>query len=335
MNRSSVLLRCNNIKKHMIHVLMMGVFLGQVQGQIPVLLDTDANNELDDQHAIAYMLFNSDIFNVVGITVNATSSGGGIDQHTAEAHRVVNLCGYQDQVKIVPGASKDFSEILPDLNKPDYDGYQAVEFIIKSAHELDDGKLVVVPIGSLTNVALALAKDPSIASLIRVVWLGSNWPDPGEYNLDNDTTSVNPLIDNRQLELEICTVRYGQPSGTAAVDVSVAEIREKMPGLGPEQEEAVTGRHGGKFTNFGDYSIELFENIGDEVRPLFDVCALAIIKDPRWARPVKVPAPRLSGNAWIEKPGNSHHIIFWKDFNREAILGDFYQTMENPVTSDQ
>jgi inosine-uridine nucleoside N-ribohydrolase len=229
----------------------------------------------------------------------------------------------------------DFKEIVPHLDKPAFDGHQAVDFIIKSAHELEEGKLVVVPIGTLTNVALALEKDPSIASLIRVVWLGSNWPDPGEYNLNNDTTSINPLLENRQLEFEICTVRYGQPSGTAAVSVSVDEIRKKMSGLGVPQDQAIEGRHGGSFTNFGDYSIELFENIGDEVRPLFDVCALAVIKDPRWAKPVKVPAPRLMGNSWIERPHNSRHVIFWEHFNREAILKDFYQTMEYPVASNE
>jgi inosine-uridine nucleoside N-ribohydrolase len=302
--------------------------LGGIQAQIPVLLDTDANNELDDQHAIAYMLFNSDVFEIIGITVNTTNSGGGIDQHVEEAERVVELCGNKDKVQVIPGASKDFKEVLPDLNQPDFDGNQAVDFIIRSAHEQENRKLVVVPIGTLTNVALALAKDSSIAPLIRVVWLGSNWPEPGEYNLDNDTTAINPVINNRQLELEICTVRYGQPSGTAAVDVSVSEIQQKMPGLGPEQQTAVAGRHGGKFYNFGDYSIELFENIGDERRPLFDVCALAIIKDPRWAKPKKVPAPKLQGNAWVERPRNSHHVIFWENFNREAILNDFYQTME-------
>jgi inosine-uridine nucleoside N-ribohydrolase len=302
--------------------------LGGTQAQIPVLLDTDANNELDDQHAIAYMLFNSDVFEIIGITVNTTNSGGGIDQHVEEAERVVELCGYKDKVQVIPGASKDFKEVLPNLNQSDFDGNQAVDFIIRSAHEQENRKLVVVPIGTLTNVALALAKDSSIAPLIRVVWLGSNWPEPGEYNLDNDTTAINPVINNRQLELEICTVHYGQPSGTAAVDVSVSEIQQKMPGLGPEQQTAVAGRHGGKFYNFGDYSIELFENIGDERRPLFDVCALAIIKDPRWAKPKKVPAPKLQGNAWVERPRNSHHVIFWENFNREAILNDFYQTME-------
>lgn len=306
----------------------------QVQGQIPVLLDTDANNELDDQHAIAYMLFNSDVFNIIGVTVNATYNGGDIEEHMAEAERVVQLCGYGGQVKIIPGASNTFKATAPHIEKPDFDGHQAVDFIIQAAHELEQGKLIVVPIGSLTNVALALEKDPSIASLIRVVWLGSNWPEAGEYNLVNDTTAINPVIDNRALEFEICTVRYGKPSGTAAVDVSVAEIRERMSGLGPVQKKAVKGRHGGKFNNFGDYSIELFEHIGDEVRSLFDVCALAIIKDPRWAKPLKVPAPRLVGESWVARPNNSHHIIFWENFNREAILQDFYQTMETPVLAE-
>jgi hypothetical protein len=314
--------------------LMTALFV-QVQGQIPILLDTDANNELDDQHAIAYMLFNSDVFKIIGVTVNATYHGGDIEEHMAEAERVVQLCGYGDQVKIIPGASNTFKATAPHIEKPDFDGHQAVDFIIQAAHELEQGKLIVVPIGSLTNVALALEKDPSIASLIRVVWLGSNWPDAGEYNLVNDTTAINPVIDNRELEFEICTVRYGKPSGTAAVDVSVAEIRERMSGLGPVQKKAVKGRHGGNFNNFGDYSIELFENIGDQVRSLFDVCALAIIKDPRWAKPLKVPAPRLVGDSWEARPENSHHIIFWENFNREAILQDFYQTMENPVLAEE
>lgn len=323
------------MRKSILPTLIGLLFTMNAIGQIPILLDTDANNELDDQHAIAYMLFNSDIFNVVGITVNTTRGGGDITQHTAEAQRVVKLCGYQNEVKVIPGASKDFKEIVPYLDQPNFDGHQAVDFIIRSAHELEQGKLVVVPIGTLTNVALALEKDPSIASLIRVVWLGSNWPDPGEYNLDNDTTSVNPVLENRQLEFEICTVRYGQPSGTAAVSASVDEIRKQMKGLGVQQDQAIEGRHGGSYTNFGDYSIELFENIGDEVRPLFDVCALAIIKDPRWAKPVKVPAPRLMGNSWIARPDNSHHVIFWENFDKEAILQDFYHTMEEPVASGQ
>ena len=38
-------------------------------------LDTDANNELDDQHAIAYLLANENYFDVEGMTVNTTTDG--------------------------------------------------------------------------------------------------------------------------------------------------------------------------------------------------------------------------------------------------------------------
>jgi len=47
--------------------------------KIQMIIDSDANNELDDQHAIAYALFNGDVFNVIGITVNDTRNGNGID----------------------------------------------------------------------------------------------------------------------------------------------------------------------------------------------------------------------------------------------------------------
>jgi len=54
------------------------------------------------------------------------------------------------------------------------------------------------------------------AEKTRVVWLGSNYPAPGEYNQDNDLPSVNYVL-NSDVPFEIALVRYGKPSGTAAV----------------------------------------------------------------------------------------------------------------------
>ena len=59
----------------------------------PVLIDSDANNELDDQHAIAYMLFSGDAFDVEGISVNRTRSGGDIEMQAREAERIVQFAG--------------------------------------------------------------------------------------------------------------------------------------------------------------------------------------------------------------------------------------------------
>ena len=296
------------------------------EGKIRIILDTDANNELDDQHAIAYMLFNQDLFQVEGITVNATHSGGGIESHMAEAKRVVELCGYADSFPILAGAERDYEEISREMSDREFEGHLAVDFIIQQARKSKHKPLTFVPIGSLTNIALALDKAPDIAENIKIVWLGSNWPNPGEYNLDNDISAVNPIMNFPDLDLEIVTVRYGRSSGTAAVTASVSEIRETMAGLGP-QVPPVYGRHGGEFTCFGDYSVDLFTNIGDEERALFDVCALAILKNPAWAQPLEIESPILKNNAWEPRPNNKEITIFWEKFEKEAILEDFYNSM--------
>ncbi|MHC4843465.1 MAG: nucleoside hydrolase, partial [Planctomycetota bacterium] len=118
--------------------------------KIRIILDTDANNELDDQHAIAYMLFNGDVFDVEGITVNRTSGGGGIDNHVEEAERVVRLCGLHPQVKVYKGANANYEEILPHIKEPEFDGSEAVDFIIDRANADDARELVLMPIGKLT-----------------------------------------------------------------------------------------------------------------------------------------------------------------------------------------
>jgi purine nucleosidase len=300
--------------------------------RIRVLLDTDANNELDDQHAIAYLLFNGDAFDVEGITVNRTRAGGDIHQHYAEALRVVELCGLRDRIPVYRGADGAFQDIQGQLARSDFDGVEAVDFIIERANAEEARRLVLLPVGKLTNIALALAKDPGIASKVRIVWLGSNYPDPGEYNQVNDEPSLNYILETG-VDFEIALVRYGKPSGTDAVRATLDEIRRIMPGKGPRVSPAVTGRHGGAFNHFGDYAIHLFEHIqlhGDPPsRALFDMAAVAIVKNPAWAKPVTLPAPILKGAKWVDRPGNPRRIILWENFDRQAIMKDFYESMSH------
>ena len=298
--------------------------------KIRVLLDTDANNELDDQHAIAYMLFNSQVFDVEGITVNRTYNGGNIDKHFEEAHRVVKLCGLHSQINIYKGASGNYDEIVNHINDLNFDGSDAVNFIIERAKAEDKRKLVLLPIGKLTNIALALKKDPSIASNVRIVWLGTNYPEPGEYNFDNDTTAVKPLLESN-VEFEMVMVRYDKPTGTDAVKAYLKDIRQKMPGKGPTISNPVIGRHGGSFTNFGDYSLSLFKNFREEnsSRPLFDMAAVAIVKNPKWADRAKINAPEFTNGKWIDQPDNPRKIVIWENFDKETIMKDFYKSMDN------
>jgi hypothetical protein len=59
------------------------------------------------------------------------------------------------------------------------------------------------------------------------------------------------------------------------------------------------------------------------------MAAVAIVKNPAWATPVKIPCPKLNQGHWIDQPNNPKTIIIWQNFDRENILKDFFNSMEN------
>jgi len=310
--------------------------VSQKQKKIRVLFDSDTNNEIDDQHALAYLLFNQHIFDVEGVTVNSTKEPD-VDLDYAEAKRILKLGKSYDTIPLKKGADDSFADIQDQLDQPGFDGVEAVNFIIKQAMAARDGKLTILAVGKLTNVALAVKKEPSIISNIRLVWLGSNYPEPGEHNQDADPEAMNYLL-NSDIPFEMVTVRYGKPSGTSAVKVTKAQILHRMPGKGLDITKPVEGRHGGQFTSFGDYSVNLFKNYrmdGDPpARPLFDMAAVAIVKNREWAESKVIPAPILINDKWSERPENDRSITIWEHFYIYEIVADFFKIMENPHIGD-
>src|SRR5690606_1197869 len=308
----------------------------QTREKIRVIFDTDANNELDDQHALAYLLFNGGVFAVEGVTVNATRAGGPVEEQYREAYRVLQLSGAAGRINRLKGADGTFGDIAHTVDSTAFDGKEAVDFIIRRAHAGTD-PLVVIAVGKLTNVALAAKRDPSILPRIRLVWLGSNYPRPGEYNQENDTSAVSYLLKS-SIPFEMVTVRYASGTGTDAVRVTPEEIQQRMSGLGPRTNEGVEGRHGGTFHTFGDYSINLFGHIemsGDPPsRALYDMAAVAIVKDSSLAQAVEIPSPVLIDGQWHDRPDNPRKITVWENFDRDRIMEDFYQTMQDYVLAD-
>lgn len=228
------------------------------------------------------------------------------------------------------GANASFEEIKQNWNQDEYDGQEAVDQMLELTRE---GDVIIVAVGKLTNIALALKKDPDFAKRTKIVWLGSNYPEPGEYNQVNDTIAMNFVL-NSNIPFEMVTVRYGKPSGTDAVSVTQTEINHKMPGLGLEAKQPVTGRHGGEFNNFGDYSVNLFKYIdyhGDPPsRPLFDMVAVALLKNREWGKAREIPAPIFINDQWVERPENQRKIVVWENFDRDGLINDFFEVMTNP-----
>lgn len=139
------------------------------------LIDTDTAS--DDAVALV-MALRSPHVQIEGITVVAGNVG--LEQGLQNALYTLALCGAS--VPVYAGAAKPLLRPLQtaqfvhghdgmgDIGLPLH-GYQAtaghaVDIIIDTAHRLA-GQLELVTLGPLTNVAIALLKDPSIASKLK------------------------------------------------------------------------------------------------------------------------------------------------------------------------
>ena len=95
------------------------------------------------------------------------------------------------------------------------------------------------------------------------------------------------------------------------------------------------GRHGGTFTNSVDYSVNLFLNISYDTDPpsraLFDMAAVAIVKNPNWAKQKIIPKPELIDGIWHERPDHPDHITLWENFEKEKIIDDYFSSIKNYV----
>ena len=210
-----------------------------------------------------------------------------------------------------------------------------VDFIIARAEAQPAGTpLVLLPIGKLTNIALAFVEGPGIAKKVRIVWLGSNYPAPGEYNQDNDPESVRYVL-STDVPFEMVLVRYGTPSGTDAIRVTPEDVKAKFAGRGPRAATPVMGRHGEAFSTFGDYSVNLFAHITFDRTPpsraLYDVGAVAVLKNPAWASARRAGGSSPHRQALGRPADNPRTIVIWERFDRDAIVADFARTLEHPV----
>jgi hypothetical protein len=118
---------------------------------------------------------------------------------------------------------------------------------------------------------------------------------------------------------------------THALRASLEEVRRLLPGSGPRITPPVEGRHGGCFERFGDYAVSLFENIdlhGDPPsRALFDMAAVAIVRNPAWARAVTRRPLFSSAGSGSTAPRTRAASCSLENFDRAAILKDFYDSV--------
>ena len=175
-----------------------------------VILDCDPGH--DDAMAIL-LAAASPAIELEGITVVAGNQT--LEKTALNARRVCTVAGIVD-VPIVPGADRPLqreqvvaAEIHgasgldgPDWPEPtvDLDERHAADFIVQRATAAEDRPLTVVAVGPLTNLALALEREPDIGRGIdRISIMGGaiglgNWSPSAEFNIYADPEAAAAVI---------------------------------------------------------------------------------------------------------------------------------------------
>ncbi len=183
-----------------------------------VIVDTDTAG--DDAQALL-MAATSDRIDIEGVTICAGNVE--FDYEVENAKYALDLAGIADSVTVYEGAReplvKDYyhadyvhgegglgGELFPDTGIASGDRH-AVEYIVERARA-NPGELTLVCIAPLTNVAMALRREPDLGELLDEVWvmggnvncLGNVTP-AAEYNFWVDPEAAKIVIDELDVRL--------------------------------------------------------------------------------------------------------------------------------------
>ena len=143
------------------------------QEKIPVILDADTGNEVDDLYALSRALIEPS-WNILALNAaHWQTSHWAIPESMENSHRINQLILGELGLSIKTrrgGIARmfDWGDKAQHL--------AAAYEIIQQAKSLPDGqKLRVIALGALTNVASAIFIDPSIEARLDLYWLGSTY----------------------------------------------------------------------------------------------------------------------------------------------------------------
>ena len=176
---------------------------------LPLIIDADTANEIDDLYAIVRAL-NADELNVKAVTsaqfhTSPLATDSTVYESQAINEDILALMGRED-VELPLGANHPMASAHEPATS------EASAYIINTAKNHDpDHPLHIAILGSCTNVASAIVQAPEIIPNIRLHYIGF-WHDTTtqvfdlqEFNSGNDTIAVQVLLDTENLDLDVMT----------------------------------------------------------------------------------------------------------------------------------
>lgn len=279
--------------------------------KINVILDTDTYNEADDQFALSYLIKSQDMFNIEAITVapfshqkRNVSVKEGQELSYNEILKICNWLDFDTTNKVFKG-SQDYIQNGYDENN------EAVNKIIEVALKYD--KTYILGIGAITNIALAIKKEPRIIDKIEVIWLGGNeigYKDNLEYNFKQDIEAVK-IVFNSKVKMTILPCNNVVSNLRIDIDTLKDNIDNK--------------------SLLCNYLIDRFYNDGyhgtQESRVIWDISVVAYIINKKWFEIKEISCPNIKEDSSYELTDNKHIITFVTKLDRNAIYKDLFMKL--------
>jgi len=249
-----------------------------------VIIDCDPGQ--DDAVALLLALSSPDDLDVLGIT---TVAGNVPLQLTQRNARLISELAGRHDVPVHAGCSRPLVRNLVtaeevhgktgidgvDIHEPSVplQDRHAVDFIVETLLTAADGSVTLVPIGPLTNIAMAMIKEPAILGKIREIVLmggamreGGNTSASAEFNIMVDPHAAHVVFD------------CGRPITAMGLDVTHQVIAtpqriDAIRSLGNPVADATCAM----LTFFSRFDSEKYGSAG---APLHDPCTIAYLLEP-------------------------------------------------------
>lgn len=320
-----------------------------------VILSTDLKNEADDQYAVMHHLLTpgEDVVGIVaahfewfprlmhklveGVEPDTCDKafcksafgdrkidkslieGSGIyhsrfktmEQSYEEGKLLLELAE-MDDVPLLRGATREIAE---DGTLPESEG---ADFIVKEAMKEDSRPLYVCVLGSITDVAVALKKEPKIAEKMTVVWIGGGpYPAGGvEFNLCQDIQAANIVFGSPVPVWQVNQTVYGM------MKVTFAELEARVSHCGK------LGKY--LFDQLIEFSKtqRMMDGTRREVWALGDSPSLTVLMDENPDRYELKPAPFFNDDATHAPRENAKLVRVYKDVDVRLTFEDMYAKLK-------
>ena len=289
-------------------------------GIVPVVIDTDTYNEIDDQYAVSYGILSPERMEVEAIYAapylndRSTSPADGMEKSYQEILRLLKFLGRNPAGLAFRGSDRFFGSDRKPVESP------AVRDLIARAMKPRPTPLYVLTIGCPVNVSSAILAEPKIKERIVVVWLGGathEWSSAREFNLNQDLLASRVLFD----------------SGVPLMQIPTRNVAEHLRTTMPEAERFLKGR-----SPLGDYLFDQFveyyrASTKGKPQPypwskvIWDISTVAWIVNPTWIPSALVPSPALTDDfRWQKRPGR-HLMRVATSVNRDPVFYDLFEKL--------